>query len=513
MIIDIAVIPGEESDPEKIKQKIIASGISDAATLKGFRVVKRSLDARGKNIVYRLKVEIFRENPLPAESFDAPPLRDISKETPVFIAGAGPAGLFAALELIEQNKKPVILERGKEVRDRRRDLVNLIRRHEVNPDSNYCFGEGGAGTYSDGKLYTRSDKRGDVKKVLKTLVMFGAPERILIDAHPHIGTDKLPKIIENIRNYILSCGGEIHFNTRISDFRMEQGKIKTLICRDEKEFQCTRLILATGHSARDIFELLHKHNIQIEEKPFALGLRIEHPQQTIDRAQYRCAVRPENLPPASYALVTQQSGRGVFSFCMCPGGIIAPCATEAGEIVTNGWSPSGRNNYHANSGLVVTVNEQDWQNMQAGAGLRAMKFQSLWERKASELSGGTQKAPAQRAVDFVQGKTSSSLPSCSYLPGVFSADLKEILPEIVHKALREALKDFGKKIKGYLSEEALLTGPESRTSSPVKIPRDKEKLNHPEVSNMYPCGEGAGYAGGIVSAALDGIRCATAAAH
>ncbi|MFT6745969.1 MAG: putative FAD-dependent dehydrogenase, partial [Glaciecola sp.] len=388
----------------------------------------------------------------------------------------------------------------------------INKEHIVNPESNYCFGEGGAGTYSDGKLYTRSNKRGDVNKVLKQLVAFGATENILIDAHPHIGTNKLPEIITSMRDHIISCGGEVMFNCKLTDVIVKDNKITTAIINGNKELEAQNIILATGHSARDIFRLLHDKNILIENKPFALGVRVEHPQIVVDQAQYNAAERSELLPPASYSLVAQTGEKAVYSFCMCPGGIIAPCATSPGEIVTNGWSPSKRNNPYANSGIVVPVDESDWGIYNGLGPLAAMKFQSTIEQKAFELGGKTQTAPAQRLKDFVEGKTSSDLPKTSYQPGITSVDMCEVLPEKFHKALRLGFKDFGKKMRNFLSNDAVIHGVESRTSSPVRIPRNKENLQHPQISNLYPCGEGAGYAGGIMSAAIDGQKCAKAIA-
>src|SRR5690606_26432807 len=379
----------------------------------------------------------------------------------------------------------------------------------VNPESNYCFGEGGAGTYSDGKLYTRSNKRGDVDKVLRIFVQHGAPEDILVDARPHIGTNKLPHIIEDMRNTILEFGGEIRFDCRVDDIVAEFGQVKAVRTSAGETIKADHVIVATGHSARDIFYLFQQKGWLIEAKPFALGVRIEHPQESIDQAQYHCSTRPEALPPAYYSLVEQVNGRGVFSFCMCPGGIIAPCATDKGEVVVNGWSPSKRNNPYANSGTVVQVNLEDVP--QSGRYPFAMlDFQHEVEERAFVVGGGNLVAPAQRMVDFVAGRLSNDLPVNSYKPGTRSVMLSDVLPPFVHDALQQALPLFGKKMKGYYTNEAILVGVESRTSSPVRIPRDKETLQHPEISGLYPCGEGAGYAGGIVSAAIDGINCVDA---
>jgi uncharacterized FAD-dependent dehydrogenase len=436
----------------------------------------------------------------------------------VIIVGAGPAGLFAALKLLESGIKPIILERGKDVKARRRDLAVLNKQGIVNPESNYCFGEGGAGTYSDGKLYTRSSKRGDVNRILNLFVHFGADENILFESHPHIGTNKLPNIITSIRKKIIDCGGEIHFEKKVSDFIIKKEKIVGVKTNDAI-VDGDAVILATGHSARDIFQLLYSKKIQIEFKPFALGVRVEHPQSLIDSAQYHCKIRGAFLPPASYSLVEQVEGKGVFSFCMCPGGIIAPAATAPGEIVVNGWSPSKRNNPFANSGIVVSVEEKDITTFKNYGPLSGMFFQQEVEQKAFLMGGGNVVAPAQRLIDFTENKISSSLPDCSYLPGITSIALKEVLPTFIYKRLQIAFKEFGKKMparyggKGYFTNDAVVVATESRTSSPVRIPRNEETLQHPQVKNLYPCGEGAGYAGGIVSAAMDGEKVATQIAN
>ena len=447
--------------------------------------------------------------------------QNVENKTPVIIVGAGPAGLFAALKLIQLGIKPIILERGKTVRDRRWDLAKINKEHTINPDSNYCFGEGGAGTYSDGKLYTRSTKRGDVQNILKTLVVHGASENILIDAHPHIGTNKLPQIIVSIRETIVNSGGEIHFNTCVKDFIINnKNEIKGVIASQTSpslrggqgvysiEFTANSVLLATGHSARDIFELLHKKNILIETKPFAMGIRIEHPQSIIDEIQYRCSVRSEHLPPAAYSFAEQIKNRGVYSFCMCPGGIIAPCATDDGQVVTNGWSPSKRNNPFANSGIVVSTELEDLTNYKNHGALAGLRYQQDFEKMAFEAGGKNLSAPAQRLMDFLNKKTSSDLPKCSYQPGIISAPLHSILPKNIGFRLKEGFKEYGKKQKNYLTNEAVIVGVESRTSSPVRIPRDKNSLEHPQIKGFYPCGEGAGYAGGIISAAIDGEKCA-----
>lgn len=483
------------------------------------QVVKRSIDARGRKIKINLSVLAVVDEPLPETPLQLT-YQDVSKaKKNCHIVGAGPAGLFAALRCLELGIQPIVIERGKDVKARRRDLAAINKEHRVNPESNYCFGEGGAGTYSDGKLYTRSNKRGDIEKVLNTFVFHGASAEIKVDAHPHIGTNKLPQLIENIRQTILNHGGEIHFNTKLLDFKVEAGKITSLhVLREgsEQELPVSQVILATGHSARDIYELLHRKNILLEAKPFALGVRAEHPQELIDSIQYHCSNPTElkqlrdYLPAASYSLVNQVKGRGVYSFCMCPGGIIAPCATDVSEVVTNGWSPSKRNNPYANSGIVVGLELSDFEPYKKFGPLAGLEFQKALEHKAWQLGGKTQTAPAQRLLDFTNGKLSSTLPDCSYQPGLKSVNMQEVLGTLIGPALKEGFKAFGNKMRGYLTNEAVIVGVESRTSTPVRIPRDKETLQHPQVLNLFPCGEGAGYAGGIMSAAMDGERCADA---
>jgi uncharacterized FAD-dependent dehydrogenase len=521
--IEIAVSPGVSNDAEQLKSFVASFLNFDVKEINEVEILRRSIDARRRDIKVLLKVIIYtgQDKPNPKEITN-PPFKSVATSKSVIIVGAGPAGLFAALKLLQKGIKPIIIERGKTVRDRRRDLAAINREQIVNPDSNYCFGEGGAGTYSDGKLYTRSTKRGDVNEVLNLLIANGADESIGIDAHPHIGTNKLPKIIENIRNVIIDNGGEVHFNTKLVDFTVKEDKVTDVtvvdvLTNDHSQMQADAIILATGHSARDIFELLNKKGITVESKSFAMGVRIEHPQELIDSIQYHCPVERvsdlrENLPAASYSLVQQVDGKGVYSFCMCPGGIIAPCATAQNEIVTNGWSPSKRNNPYANSGTVVSLDEKDWQKYLKHGPLAALRYQQALEYDAWIAGGKTQVAPAQRLVDFADGRISRDLPGCSYQPGIASAPLHNVLfPEIASR-LRKAVKLFGKKMKGYYSNDAVVVGVESRTSSPIRIPRDKETLAHPQLSNLFPCGEGAGYAGGIVSAAIDGMRCAEAVA-
>ncbi len=517
-VISLKLLPSEAADETLIKKYIAqAEGVS-VSSVSGFLILKHSIDARGKQPWINLSLKAFINEPFQQReelSFD---FKDVKKaERTVIIIGAGPAGLFAAIQLIERGVKPIILERGKDVRARRRDLAILNKEGEVNPESNYCFGEGGAGTYSDGKLYTRSSKRGDINRILNLFVHFGAEEQILYEAHPHIGTNKLPHIITAMRQQIVDCGGEFLFEKKVIDFIIKGDTIKGVKTADGNSFEADAVILATGHSARDIFQLLHAKKILIEAKPFALGVRVEHPQALIDSSQYHCAVRGEFLPPAAYSWVQQVNGKGVFSFCMCPGGIIAPAATSPGELVVNGWSPSKRNNPYANSGIVVSVEEKDVLQLiknekliinNTNSPLLMMEFQRLVEKNAFNAGGGKFVAPAQRLVDFTENKISSSLPACSYLPGLHSSSVKEVLPSFIHKSLQQAFKEYGKKMKGYFTNDAVVVATESRTSSPVRIPRDAITLQHPQIKNLYPCGEGAGYAGGIVSAAMDGERVA-----
>lgn len=503
-------LPAEYHQDENYIRSFLASsqGI-DEKRISKIVVRKKSIDARSRSVKMVISLSAWIDEVyIPEEKF-APNFKNIKNEEEVYIIGAGPAGYFAALQLLELGKKPIIIERGKDVRARRRDLAAITKEHVVNTESNYCFGEGGAGTYSDGKLYTRSDKRGDVKKILDLFIYFGASPDIGIDAKPHIGTNKLPEIIQKIRECIVSFGGEVHFEKRLDDFDVQFDSIQSITLNGNEKINTKKMILATGHSSRMIFEMLDRKNISIEAKPFALGVRAEHPQSLIDTSQYHCKIRPEYLPAAYYSFVSQELERGVYSFCMCPGGIIAPCATSPGEIVTNGWSPSKRNNPHANSGIVVEIRMEDLIKFGLKEGpLMAMQFQQMVEQTACKVGGGTQTAPAQRLVDFTEGKTSNDLPECSYTPGVVSADLKTVLPDFVAKRLKNGFKSFGKKMPSYFTNEAILVAPESRTSSPVKIPRDTKSLQHPQVAGLMPCAEGAGYAGGIVSAAIDGMNCA-----
>lgn len=472
-------------------------------------ILKRSIDARQKAIKINLKVLIFLgDEEFTEEKATLPDYKNVENAPEVIVIGAGPAGLFAALQLIELGLKPIVIERGRDVRGRRRDLKAINLEGIVNPDSNYCFGEGGAGTYSDGKLYTRSKKRGDVDRILKLFVAFGASEDILIEAHPHIGTNKLPKIISDMRDKIIEFGGKVLFETRVTDIILKHNEAQGIITQNGDTIASNKIILATGHSARDIFELLDRKKIHIEAKPFALGVRAEHPQELIDRIQYSCDYRGEFLPPAPYSIVKQVNGRGMYSFCMCPGGVIAPCATSPGEVVTNGWSPSKRDQATANSGIVIELKMEDFKPFAKFGALAGMEFQKSIEQKSWHLAGETQKVPAQRMIDFTQNKVSADIPKTSYVPGTTSVEMGQVFPGFLTQILREGFSEFGRSMKGYLTNEAILHAPESRTSSPVRIPRNPETLEHVQIKGLYPCGEGAGYAGGIISAAIDGEKCA-----
>jgi len=511
--INLAVSPGAANHSDKIVE--IAAKLLDVkeSEITHISTLRKSIDARKKKILIRLRLEVFiNENPPKQKSYMRK-YPSTEKGKRVIVVGSGPAGLFAALKLIENGYCPIVLERGKDVSLRRKDLSAINTKSIVDPDSNYCFGEGGAGTYSDGKLYTRSKKRGNVLEVLETLVAFGADHNILIDAHPHIGTNKLPKIIKSIREQILASGGEVHFNTRVTDFIIEKNKMQGVITHTGNEFVGDAVILATGHSARDMFEKIHELGIIIEAKDFAVGVRVEHPQRVIDSIQYHCGIddRDKNLPAASYNLVSQVGKKGVYSFCMCPGGFIVPAATAPDEIVVNGMSTSARDSRFANSGIVVGVGEKEFNPFVKEFGpLAGVEYQRQIEQKAFQMAGETQKAPAQRLQDFIRGKYSKELNDSSYIPGLTSVNMRELLPMDVSKALQGAFKTWGKSMRNYVSNDAQIVGVESRTSSPIKIPRDKETLENQQIKNFYPSGEGAGYAGGIMSAAVDGIRVAMA---
>ena len=515
-ILNLQLSPQSSLNEQSIKEEIRKNlQINDGSTL-NIKILKRSIDARGKKIKINLNVLVGIDEKLTSDEIFIN-YQHVSESTKTcHIIGAGPAGLFAALRCLELGIKPILIDRGKDVKARRRDLANINKNHLVNPESNYCFGEGGAGTYSDGKLYTRSNKRGNIKKILQTLVYHGANPEILIDAHPHIGTNKLPQLIENIRERILFFGGEVRFNTKLIDFDIKENSVSAItLMKEASEFNepIQNMILATGHSARDIYELLNSKKLSLEPKPFAIGIRVEHPQSLIDGIQYHCGnlkevmATREFLPAASYSLVHQTKNRGVYSFCMCPGGIIAPCATNQEEVVTNGWSPSKRNNPFANSGIVVGLELKDFELYKEHGALAGLEFQKQIERQAWIFGGKTQSAPAQRLEDFTQDKISTNLPNCSYQPGLTSVNIKDVVGKTISPLLKEGLKAFGIKMRGFMTNEAIVVGVESRTSTPVRIPRDKDLFYHPQLHNLFPCGEGAGYAGGIVSAAMDGESC------
>lgn len=476
-----------------------------------YRLERRNIDARGRKLKVNLKIEYAKNQPLAERETSHFNYQDVSQAPEVHIIGFGPAGMWAALRCLELGMKPVVIERGKDVRSRRRDLKAVNRDNIVDADSNYCFGEGGAGTYSDGKLYTRSKKRGNMQRILDSLVEHGAVEDILFEAHPHIGTNKLPKIVQAMRETVLKYGGEIHFETRLTNMLVEGRSIRSFTTHDGREWPCQAMILATGHSARDIYYLLNDSGIRLEAKPFAMGVRVEHSQKLINRIQYHGNDYDDILPAAAYKLVQQVDGRGVYSFCMCPGGFIVPAATAQEELVVNGMSPSKRDNEFANSGIVVAIELEDLKDYKEHGALAGLEFQKDVERAVWQAGGATQKAAAQRLKDFVQGRISETLNPSSYIPGLISKPMHQILPKFMARRLQAAFVEFGKKMPGYYTNEANIVGIESRTSSPVRIPRNKESYQHPEVDNLFPSGEGAGFAGGIVSAGMDGERCAEAA--
>jgi uncharacterized FAD-dependent dehydrogenase len=510
--VQINLTPAAAADPEKVRSIAATLASVDASGISSIRIIKKSVDARKKNIRVNLTVEVITGDDTSIQKIPPFQANDVSQNQEVIIIGAGPAGLFAALRLIEMGIRPVILERGRDVSSRKRDIAKISREQIVNSDSNYCFGEGGAGTYSDGKLYTRSKKRGDNTRVLELLCLHGANENILYEAHPHLGTDKLPGIIAKIRQTITDSGGLFLLECKVTDFIMDGDSIKGVITSDNKKFFSPYIILATGHSARDIYLLLQKNHIDLEIKSFAVGVRVEHPQELINRIQYHGNTPDEFLPAATYSLAKQIDGRGVYSFCMCPGGFIVPSATSQEEVVVNGMSPSERNSPYANSGIVVEIRPEDLMKFSKYGEFAGIEFQKKLEREAWKNGGHTQCAPAQRLADFVAGVTSGSLPKTSYSPGVRSSPLHGWLPKAIGRRLRDGFKQFGSLMNGYLTNEAVILGVESRTSSPVRIPRDTLLMHHTRISGLYPCGEGSGYTGGIVSSAVDGMRAAEAIA-
>ncbi|HPT21522.1 MAG TPA: NAD(P)/FAD-dependent oxidoreductase [Bacteroidales bacterium] len=510
--VQINLTPAAAADETSIKKIAASLTGTDQSEITAIRVIKRSVDARKKNIRVNLTVEVFSGKDSAAPEISPFKPVDVSLKKEVIIVGAGPAGLFAALRLIELGIRPVIIERGRDISSRKKDIARISREQIINPDSNYCFGEGGAGTFSDGKLYTRSKKRGDNSRVLELFCLHGANENILYEAHPHLGTDKLPAIISRIRKSIIEAGGQFILEKKVTDLLLEGDKIKGVATSDNETFLSSYVILATGHSARDIYDICYRRGIELEMKPFAMGVRVEHPQEMIDMIQYHGNSREEFLPAAAYNVVKQVDGRGVYSFCMCPGGFIVPSATSQEEVVVNGMSPSGRNSPYANSGIVVEIRPEDLVKYSSFGELAGLEFQKELEREAWKNGGHTQQAPAQRLADFVSGKASSSLPKVSYFPGVTSSPLHNWLPKAIGRRLRDGFRMFGQVMNGYLSNEAVVLGVESRTSSPVRIPRDPDKLFHVRVRGLYPCGEGSGYAGGIVSSAVDGVRAAEAIA-
>lgn len=509
--VDIVLTPSQAADPAVVRQHAAqAAGVADD-DVTSVRLARRSIDARGRTVRIRIAADVYVGEAAPEREriIDRFPQADPRRRA--VIVGAGPAGYFAALEFLEHGVTPIVLDRGKDVRTRRRDLRAIQQFGVVDEHSNYCFGEGGAGTYSDGKLYTRSHKRGSIDKVLQLLVDHGATADILVDAHPHIGSNKLWLVVQRIRETILAHGGDVRFGAWVTDLVLHDRRARGVVLATGEEVLGDAVVLATGHSARDVMRMCVRQGVRIEPKPFALGVRIEHPQPLIDSIQYHASVRDPYLPAASYSLVCQADGRGVFSFCMCPGGIIVPAATSPGEIVVNGMSMSRRDSPYANSGTVVSVDDTDWAPYAEHGPLAAMAYQGAVEAAAFRSVGdGSQRAPAQRLTDYVTGTVSASLPGTSYIPGLASVDLRAVLPGGIDRRLRTAVKEFGRTMRGYMTQEAVVVATESRTSSPVRLPRDRETYQHVEIAALYPCGEGAGYAGGIVSAALDGQNVAKA---
>lgn len=500
MELDLILSPEEAYFSEQYLEIACKKAGLSSSSISGHRIIRKSIDARKAQIKVNMRISLYTGDSS-VEGFQAPVKINVDKAQEVYIVGMGPAGLFAAIRLIELGLKPVILEKGVDVSQRKRDIARINQNKGINTESNYCFGEGGAGTFSDGKLYTRSKKRGNTSLVLQWFRYFGADESVLYEAHPHIGTDKLPAVIRNMRNYIIESGGQVVFGADVQKVVVKNNELESLHTKTGEKFEGGPVILATGHSARDIYFMLNNAGIYLESKDFAMGVRVEHPQDLINSIQYHSKTHSKYLPAATYNLVTQAKGKGVFSFCMCPGGFIVPAATAEREIVVNGMSPAKRNSPYANSGIVVSVHS-------GNDPMAALKMQESLERMAFEKVNAGLTAPAQRLSDFMNGKLSSSLPNCSYNPGIVSSNLAEWLPKDIGSPLKEAFGDFGRKMRGFITSEALIVGVESRTSSPVRIPRDRESLQHPQVKGLFPCGEGSGYAGGITSSAVDGINCA-----
>ena len=512
--LTLRVAPETAYEPQKLNERVAKELHVDRNRIKRVDIMKRSIDARQRQVVINLSLRVHLDN-IDEQVTDFLPIQyqNVKDKPQVIIVGAGPAGLFSALQLIERGYRPIVLERGKDVDSRRKDMALISREQKVNPESNYCFGEGGAGAYSDGKLYTRSKKRGSVDKVLQIFVQHGAQREILVDAHPHIGTDRLPNVIKAIRETIIAAGGEVHFETRVTELIVKDKKIIGAVTADGHRFDGP-VILATGHSARDVYEMLNRIGATMSPKGIAVGVRLEHPQKTIDRIQYHSPQgRGKYLPAAEYSMLTRVDDRAVYSFCMCPGGFIIPAASGEGQLVVNGMSPSNRGTQWANSGMVVEILPEDLPEYDKFGQLKMLKFQEDVEKRFYEAAEQTQRAPAQRMTDFVKGKLSDSLPRSSYAPGVFSARLDQLLPDFIARRLQKGFEEFGRKSRGFLCDEAILVGDETRTSAPVQISRDRESLRHVDFEGLYPCGEGAGYAGGIVSAAIDGMRCADAAVN
>ncbi len=504
------ILPAEIAYVKSNLKKEIAKELSiQENDIAYINIIKRSVDARKKDIKIVLKVQVVVDEPNFKAYTPKFEYLDVTNKEHVIIVGAGPAGLYAALRLIEKGIKPIIIERGKQVSERKIDVADIYKNNIINPESNYCFGEGGAGVFSDGKLFTRSTKRGDVNRILELLYYHGAKQEVLFDAHPHIGTDKLPTIIKNIRKTILDAGGEFLFNSKLTDLIIENNKIKGIEINNSDKILGKAVILATGHSADDIYELLYSKNIAIEAKPFAMGIRVEHSQELIDNVQYH-GNRGKYLPAASYSLSTQIDGRGVYSFCMCPGGFIVPSATSNNQLVVNGMSSSERNSKFANSGIAVEIRLEDIPDINKYGALAGLKFQQQLEQTAYINSGKGQVAPVQFLPDFLKNKISAKIPETSYIPGVMSSPIHHWMPEIISDRLKKAFKIFNNKIMGFINPDAVIFAVESRTSSTIRIPRNKETLQHINIKGLYPCGEGAGYSGGIVSSAIDGVRCAEA---